>query len=63
MRGLGLAVSGIFVVIVLQLLQETGIDWRSITIVLVAVALGLSKRLPIPVMLGLAAMAGVVLYR
>lgn len=61
-RGLGLAVSGIFIVVVVQLLQENGIDWRSISVVLVAIALGLSNRLPIPVMLGLAAVAGMLLY-
>jgi len=61
-RGLGLAVSGIFLVVVVQLLQDVGIDWRSLSLVLAAMALGVTNRLPIPAMLGLAAVAGMLLY-
>ena len=61
-RGLGLAVSGIFLVIVVRILRENGIDGRSLAIVVVAMALGLTNRLPIPLLLGLAAVAGMVLY-
>jgi chromate transporter len=61
-RGLGLAVSGIFLVVVIQLLQESGIDWRSLSLVGAAMALGLTNRVPIPVVLGLAAVAGMALY-
>jgi len=61
-RGLGLAVSGIFVVIVLRILQENGIDGRSIAIVLAAMAIGLSNRLPVPAVLGVAALAGMLLF-
>lgn len=61
-RGLGLAVSGIFVVIVLRILRESGIDGRSLAIVVVAMALGLTNRLPVPLMLGLAAAVGMILY-
>ncbi|MCB0128304.1 MAG: chromate transporter [Caldilineaceae bacterium] len=61
-RGLGLAVSGIFLVIVVRILRENGIDGRSLAIVMVAMALGLTNRLPIPLLLGLAAVAGMVLY-
>jgi len=61
-RGLGLAVSGIFLVVVVQLLQESGIDWRSLSLVAAAMALGLTNRVPIPVVLVLAAVVGMVLY-
>jgi chromate transporter len=61
-RGLGLAVSGIFLVVVMDLLQENGIDWRSALLVLASVALALSGRLPVPLLLGLAGLAGVWLY-
>ena len=61
-RGLGLAVSGIFLVIVARILRENGIDGGSIVIVLVAMALGLTNRLPVPVVLGLAAVAGMLIY-
>lgn len=61
-RGLGLAVSGIFLVVVVQLLQESGIDWRSLSLVVAAMALGLTNRVPIPVVLVAAAVVGMVLY-
>ena len=61
-RGLGLAVSGIFLVVVVQLLQESGIDWRSLSLVVAAMALGLTNRVPIPAVLGVAAVVGMVLY-
>ena len=61
-RGLGLAVSGIFLVVVVQLLQESGIDWRSLSVVAAAIGLGLTNRLPIPVVLALAAVVGMLLY-
>ena len=61
-RGLGLSVSGIFLVVVIQLLQENGFEWRSGLIVLVSIALALTKRLPIPVLLGLAGLAGALIY-
>jgi chromate transport protein ChrA len=61
-RGLGLAVSSIFLVVVVQLLSDVGVDWRSLSLIGAAIALGLSNRLPIPVVLGLAALVGMVLY-
>ncbi|CAN5533146.1 hypothetical protein BH10CHL1_BH10CHL1_35620 [soil metagenome] len=61
-RGLGLAVSGIFLVVVVRLLHENGIDVRSVVIVLVSIGLALTGRLPVPVLLGLAALAGALLY-
>ncbi len=61
-RGLGLAVSSIFLVVVVQLLNDVGVDWRSLSLIGAAIALGLSNRLPIPVVLGLAALVGMVLY-
>lgn len=61
-RGLGLAVSGIFLVVIARLLQENGIDARSVGIVLAAIALGITKRVPVPLLLVLAGVAGVILY-
>ena len=61
-RGLGLAVSGIFLVVVVRLLHENGIDGRSVLIVFASIGLALTGRLPVPVLLGLAALAGALLY-
>ncbi|MBX3012570.1 MAG: chromate transporter [Caldilineaceae bacterium] len=61
-RGLGLSVSGIFFVVVVQLLQGTGFDARSALIVLASIGLALTGRVPVPVLLGLAGVAGVLLY-
>jgi len=62
MRGLGLAVAGVFGVVMLVLLRDTGVDWRSILLVVSGVALGAARRLPVPVLLLLAGLAGVVLF-
>jgi chromate transporter len=61
-RGLGLAVSGIFLVVVVRLFHETGIDVRSIMIVLVSIGLAWAGSLPVPLLLVLAGVAGVLLY-
>ncbi len=61
-RGLGLAVSGIFLVVVIKLLRESGIDLRSILIVLASIGLAMTKRVPVPILLGLAGVAGALLY-
>jgi chromate transporter len=61
-RGLGLAVSGIFLVVVMRLLQENGIDLRSILILLVSIALTLTGRVPVPLLLVLAGVVGAMIY-
>lgn len=61
-RGLSLAVSGIFLVVVVTLLNESGIDARSLLIAAASMALGATRRVPVPVLLGLAGLAGVLLY-
>jgi chromate transporter len=61
-RGLGLAVVGIFLVVLAQLLAGNGIDGRSLLLVLAGAGLALTRRVPVPVLLGLAAVAGALLY-
>lgn len=61
-RGLGLAASGIFLVVLIRLLQENGFDWRSVLIVLTTIALAMTQRVPVPLLLGLAGLAGALLY-
>ena len=59
-RGLGLAVVGIFVVVLLTLLRGVGVDARSVLIALGSLGLALTRRVPVPAVLALAAVAGVL---
>jgi chromate transporter len=61
-RGLGLAVVGIFLVVLAQLLAGNGIDGRSLLLMLASAGLALTRRVPVPALLGLAVVAGALLY-
>jgi chromate transporter len=61
-RGLGLAVSGIFLIVVLRIMRENGIDVSSVSIMLVSIALTVTGRVPVPLLLVLAGVAGVLIY-
>ena len=58
-RGLGLAVVGIFVVVLFGLLRGVGLDARSVCIALGSVGLGMTRRVPVVAVLALAALAGI----
>ena len=60
-RGLSLAVVGIFAVVLADLMRNVGLDVRSLLIAVAAFALGMLRRLPVAVILGLAALAGILL--
>ncbi len=60
MRGLGLAIAGIFAVILLRLLHHSGIGVRSVVIALSALALGATKRLPLSLIILMGAVTGVI---
>lgn len=60
-RGLGLAVSGNVLIVMVTLLLTSGADLRSLLIVLAGMALGSARWIPVPVLLGLAGLAGVLL--
>ena len=62
-RGLSLAVVGIFVVVLFRLLRSAGMDIRTLTIAACAIGLGVTKRVPVVVILALAASVGLVLFR
>lgn len=62
MRGLSLGVVGLTVAVTLSLVSATITDWRGVVIMLAALGLALSKRVPIIAILGLAAVAGLVVY-
>jgi chromate transporter len=60
--GLGLGVVGFTFAVALGLAGTAVTDWRGVAIVLGALALAISKRVPVIVILGLAALAGILLY-
>lgn len=60
-RGLGLAVVGVFVVVLLQLLHGVGLSGQSVALALTSLGLGATRRVPVVVILALGAVAGVLL--
>lgn len=60
-HGVSLAVIGIFVVVLLNILRSAGMDVRSVLITLAAIALGSSRRIPVVAILALGGVVGVVL--
>jgi chromate transporter len=61
-RGLMLAVVGIYLIVLGGIMISTGVEPRSIVIMLAALALGATRRVPVIVVLLLAGLAGVILY-
>jgi chromate transporter len=61
-RGLSLAVAGIFVVVLAGIMNGTGLDSTSLLIALGALALGLTRRVPVIGVMALAALVGIALY-
>ncbi len=59
-QGLGLAVVGIFAIVLLHLLASAGWSVRSIALALASLALGLTRRVPVVVILAGAGAAGVL---
>ena len=62
-RGLALGVIGLTLTVALGLARTAIIDWRSVIIAVCALGLALSKRVPIILILVLAAVAGWLIYR
>jgi chromate transporter len=61
-RGISLAVVGLTLAVGWSLAASSIVDLGGLIIMLAALALALSKRLPIIVVIGLAALAGILLY-
>ncbi len=61
-RGLSLGVVGLTLAIALGLAGSAVTDWRGIGITICALGLTMSKRVPVIVVLALAAVAGVLIY-
>ncbi|GAB4127347.1 MAG: hypothetical protein Fur005_42180 [Roseiflexaceae bacterium] len=62
-RGLALAVSGVFLVVLLNLMQGNGINPISIMIMIGALIIGLERRIPVIAVIGLAGIIGSVVYQ
>ncbi len=63
MRGISLAVVGILLTVVTTIIKQPGVDWKGWLIGVSAFGLALSKRVNILIILGLAGLAGYLLYR
>jgi chromate transporter len=61
-RGLSLAVVGVFLVVLAGLLDGGGLDLTALAIVGGSAAIGAARRVPVIVILGLAAVVGVLIY-
>jgi chromate transporter len=61
-RGLGLGVVGLTLAVALSLAKSSIVDWRGIVIALAALGLVMTKKVPVIVILGLAAAAGCLIY-
>jgi len=61
-RGLSLGVVGLTLAIALGLSRSAVTDWRGVGIMVCALGLTMSKRVPVIVVLGLAAVAGLLIY-
>jgi chromate transporter len=61
-RGISLGVVGLTLAVGWSLAASSIVDWGGLVIMVAALALALSKRLPIIVVIGLAALAGILLY-
>jgi len=63
MHGISLAVVGILLTVVTTIIRQPGVDWKGWLIGSAAFGLTLSKRVNILLILGLAGLAGYLLYR
>ncbi len=63
LRGLGLAVAGSFVIVIVGLIRGSTFDFTSLVIVVASIGLGALRRVPIPVIIVAGALAGIGIYR
>ena len=60
-RGMALATVGVFAVVLQRLLHDVGFSGRTLVICGAAMGIGLTRRVPVAVILLIAAIAGVVM--
>ena len=63
MRGVSLAVIGVLLSVVWTILHQPGTDWRGLLVAAGAFALAAARRVRLPFILALAAVAGYAIYR
>jgi chromate transporter len=63
MHGVSLAVIGLLLTVVWTILRQPGVDWKGLLIAAGAFGLALSRKVNILLILGLAGLAGYLLYR
>jgi len=63
MNGVSLAVIGLLLTVVWTILRQPGVDWKGLLIAAGAFGLALSRKVNILIILGLAGLAGYLLYR
>jgi len=63
MRGISLAVVGILLTVVWTIIRQPGVDWKGWIIGMAACGLAMSRKVNILIILGLAGIAGYLLYR
>ena len=61
LRGMGLALTGVFAVTLFNLLKAGGLDLRLFLILLAAFGLGVTRRVPFAVIIGVAALIGILI--
>lgn len=61
-RGLGLAVAGIFLVVLFGIMHDAGFNAANGLIALGALGLGATRRMPVIIVMALAAVVGIALY-
>jgi chromate transporter len=63
MHGVSLAVIGLLLTVVWTILRQPGVDWKGLLIAVGAFGLAVSRKVNILIILGLAGLAGYLLYR
>ena len=63
MQGVSLAVVGLLLTVVWTILHQPRVDWKGLLIAIAAFGLALSRKVNILIILGLAGLAGYLLYR
>jgi chromate transporter len=61
-RGLGLAVAGIFLIVLVGIMNSAGWTSTNLMIMLGTIGLGATRRVPVPLVLMLAALVGIALF-
>jgi chromate transporter len=62
MRGISLAVVGLFIIVIVSLVTSVGLEWKTVIFTIGAFGLSLSRRVNLLLILGIAALGGFLLF-